>query len=205
MLIGGPYRGHGDLRPSWYRLSDLPDGPTQLYFNSSQHGIRRIAIYDSKIGSNDGDDDDRFQLPAPISRGPVRRSLGDNFYSGATLSGAVQVSVCRIKHAAHSYIAGLLLRYSNGDRVCLGEVCPASAGPWLEVGSSESFWVGTSEMVDLGPYVARIELDPPDDMGQLRWTKFPWKGKLDWWFTYSQSKLFHESGVETPGELNDMW
>lgn len=167
------------LKPTWHQVCGPLAGPTRVFFDHSltARGMGRCAMW--APGEPSG------QAP------PLLYANGSSwYYSDASLEGVVEITPCRWHEAgqqSHSKIIGLLLRYSNGSRACLGEFRLDCASTPLRVGDTEKLRLGFNLTHPLRlPYLAEIRFSPPpapsDWEPDEQWLEIPWKGTLQWWF-----------------------
>jgi hypothetical protein len=166
------------------QICSLPESPTRICFNHSLLGIHQLATEHPIFC--------RELAPLHTTISPILEWDGiDYFYSSATLKNDVEVTPCWGKQPNHSQVIGLLFRYSSGGRVCVGRFRVDHAGTTLEVGNSQNLYLGCRWMEHYYPYVASVELYPPS--ASLKWLNLPWMGKPEWWFSYKNCKLYHNS------------
>ena len=167
------------LKPTWHQVCGPLAGPTRVFFDHSltARGMGRCAMW--APGEPSG------QAP------PLLYANGSSwYYSDASLEGVVEITPCRWHEAgqqSHSKIIGLLLRYSNGSRACLGEFRLDCASTPLLVGDTEKLRLGFNLTHPLRlPYLAEIRFSPPpapsDWEPDEQWLEIPWKETLQWWF-----------------------
>lgn len=179
----------------WTRIFVAPEGPTQVYFNESPLGILRLAI------NSCSDHSATPPVPIPLPRYPERITMEDYFYTTATLDDVVEITPCRREFNHHSAITGLLIRYSNGNRACVGQFRLDCIGPVLEVGGSQKLHLGFARSHLNAPYLAEAALFPPSRREPYEWLDVPWEGRLEWWFSFWQTKIHHGS-QESPSLVN---
>lgn len=172
--------------PKWRPLCSLPGSPTRVFSNLSSRGVHWLAV-----------EEPVFRRPSPLllatsSPYPFSHGTADYFYSSA-----VEVTPCQRELATYSPIIGLLLRYADGQRACVGEFRMDCIGETLEVDASHRLHLGFARAKKIPPHVSKLELCHPQDGGSLRWLSVPWTGKLEWWFTYGHCKV-HHGGQESP-------
>lgn len=182
-------------QPSYYSFSilDKPGkGPSNIFFDESPHGIRELA----------------FESPAPIantrlrtlpeSRSPCPEStyLEDYFYTWARLDHVKEVSLCRSTTGPRAIVIGLLLHYPEGRRASVGQVRLDCQEAPMRVEGSEGMWLGFNT---LGfPRVDSIHFSRPSRAPDLVYLAIPWRGRLEWWFSHRQCKVYHDGQISPP-------
>ena len=193
----GPYGGSiARIVGPWLPVCSFTESPTRIYFNQSSEGVHLLAA--ERPMSHP-------ETPLLDSASPPRPEtypLKSCFHSEAALENVVQVTVCRSLRGGNWHIDGLLFRYSNGDRASVGQFRMDHAGTPLETDNSQNLHLGFGEGgIHTRPYVARIELGSPNEIGSLHWLCLPWMGKLKWWFTYNQCQVHHDRQASPPMRL----
>lgn len=122
--------------PKWRQLCSLPGSPTRVFFNLSFRGVHRLAV-----------EEPVFRRSSPLllaisSPYPFSHGTADYFYSSASLEHVVEVTPCQRELATYSPIIGLLLRYADGQRACVGEFRMDCIGETLEVDASHRLHLG---------------------------------------------------------------
>ncbi|KAK0745095.1 hypothetical protein B0T21DRAFT_97530 [Apiosordaria backusii] len=197
--IVGPTEAHPILQNSnlaelfpgaafeWVRLiGPLNEGQSvQMYFNLSERGIKVFATLQPNIAITPG--------PGPPEwlRSAYSTDHGSWFSESAWLINVVEIipfqkkasgSVKRVQGekpyfdawGSHSPIIGLVLVYSNGARVCLGQVRLDCATPPIDMRHVTTFYMAFRQ-ARRNPYLSEIRLSAPttpDDMATAwRWLK----------------------------------
>jgi hypothetical protein len=120
--------------------------------------------------------------------------LLERYFSSCRLEDVVELIPCRCRR--HEYcpvgmVTGMLVRYANGDRACVGSFRFDWAEASCEVGPGGRFWLGCSYEPKM--VVAVSNEAPP--LGYtydgLSWVEVPCEGKLEWWFWYYQNEVHH--------------
>lgn len=124
----------------------------------------------------------------PTSPAMKGEEKGERFFSTCRLSNVVEVTLCRSQGGYPDSIIGMLVKYANGDRACVG----AFRFDW----ASEPCQVGQAGTLDIGctqepRWVRDIQLEPPPVDSNLAWMTVPWSGRLEWWFSRKQSAVYH--------------
>lgn len=108
-------RGYTHYRPclTWHVLDRLGQNPTCIRYPASHHGVHMLAF--------------ETHMPEPddllVGMIPHRYAVpGEGFlYSEASLENVRAVTPCRGLVRGRQAVIGILLRYENGDRECLGQ------------------------------------------------------------------------------------
>jgi hypothetical protein len=169
--------------PTWHQVCGPLAGPTRVFFDHSLKapGMLRCAMWAPGEPSGQAP-------PMLLANGPSW------YYSDASLEDVVEITPCRWHEPgqqSHSKIIGLLLRYSNGSRACLGEFRLDCACTPLRVGDTEKLHLGfnmTPRPYPV-PYLAEIRFSSPPAPSDWeldeQWLEIPWKGILQWWFKHN--------------------
>lgn len=156
--------------------------PSRLYFDYDPQGIRLLAIQSTVTSP-------------PILRRSILHNqctLARYFYTAASLESITDIVPCLGGLQVDSPIVGLLLRYSDGRRACVGKARLDRLGPRIVVDASEVLFLGFARTARMRrQYVASVEVSKaPPDQGSLAWLGVPWKGRLEWWFTSAECFVF---------------
>ncbi len=173
---------NGRANAEWTYICSLPKDPTEIYYNLSPAGIRQLAVKQPTF-------DKEHRGMRLVTSSPNPGGLANYFYSSASLSQVVEITLCREEH---SLIAGLLFRYTDGHRASVGEFRMDCIGETLQVDPRRNLlYLGFAKAEKVLPHVARLELSLPREMGSLRWLRIPWRGTLDWWFCFRTCKVYY--------------
>jgi hypothetical protein len=131
----------------------------------------------------------RSFVPAspPIARDP---NSMNQFFSSCRLDNLVEVVPCRSRQvgAWAGSVMGLLFRYANGDRACVGSFRFDWAGETCEVGRTGRLYIGYGGKPKS---VRDISNEPPPVNMGLYWREVPLSGKLEWWSLLGEGKVYH--------------
>ncbi|KXX73655.1 putative tRNA sulfurtransferase [Madurella mycetomatis] len=130
------------------------------------------------------------QRPYPLSLIPQSRptTLARSFFSSCKLEDVAEVTLCRSRRRSPGGVIGLLVRYANGDRACVGSFrFDWASEPYL-VGKASRLYLGCSREPQ---WVKDVRLEPPADDGGLSWMAVPWSGTLEWWFSAKRCEVHH--------------
>lgn len=197
-----PLLGH--IRP-WHLLFKLPAKGTDYIFLG--------------LSSSSGENDivDRMAYsPSQAARIEQRQHHGPQtthsappqwieyswaYYTSAELSGVIEIIPCQLRHAGYSSIIGLLLRYSDGSRSCVGQCrLDCLSSPLAVDAPSPSLYLAFDRRRGHFHHLARIEIYPPKNRASLEWLDLPWHGLLEWWIGPRQVKI-HHLHQESPCQL----
>jgi hypothetical protein len=190
-MLVGPYPSPKLPKAKWFQVGSLSDTSSRIYFNYARRGIHLIAYGQLIVSTHP------LSLQRP-SCYPKGNTIGEYFFTTASLERVAHITICQRVMEATSPIVGLLLRYSNGDRSCVGEFRLDSANETIEVGTSETLSLGFAKTAHRYPYVARVQVCPPIETDSLVWLVLPWKGKLEWWFSSGQCRVYHDKQMSPP-------
>lgn len=115
--------------------------------------------------------------------------MEDYFFTSASLDDVITVTPCTSNQDGMLAIIGLLFSASNGRESCVGQIRRDSLGCPLDVDRSQRLWLGFS-MQKRQPRVVKV--DTFRSREELTWFDMPWAGVLEWWFSFRQSRLYHE-------------
>lgn len=151
-------------------------------------GLRRLAL----------------ETPSPdpgnlVPFGPQPSSLkpGTNFedwyHTWAILNDIRTIRPCYSRRGGIQIFIGLLFSDSDGCESCVGQIRHDCLGSAKTIDVSEKLWLGFQSMEDDQPCVVRVETcEPRQETKNIFWLDIPWRGKLEWWFSYTQCKVWHE-------------
>jgi hypothetical protein len=114
----------------------------------------------------------------------------DRYFSSCRLKNIVEVTPCRSppgQQYAEGAVIGMLVRYANGDRACVGAFrFDWAAGEALCI-QKLYLGYGQGRVMDVRNDMPAAD-DGPDG---LSWTEVPLEGKLEWWFSYDAAEVHH--------------
>ena len=158
-------------------LGKLDNEPSKLYFNKMD-GLYDVALEHNGEPRN-------LEQPPPLNPFPGSpHSIGDYFYSGASLENVKRITPC----ANGTTLIGILLEYADGTRAALGEVKLDCLMDLIDIDGSSRIWMRT-----IGPLqdflrgsnyngqtlFNEIEFTEPSTPG---YQAFEWRGSMGWWF-----------------------
>jgi hypothetical protein len=184
----------------------IPNSPSRVYFNGwDKLTIKgRVRLF--------GVEADTPVANPPIVESGYRPSWTsgrpqiniDNwypsFYTNCRLEDITEITCCVDNSASHRRIYGMLLRYTNGRRACVGQYRLNWASAPLTVNPSKPLTIGMSKTEEGFPYVIDVDLEGLSEPsavtipqmnvswseglapGSIRRMQIPWHGRLEWWF-----------------------
>ncbi|KAK2036466.1 hypothetical protein LZ31DRAFT_561119 [Colletotrichum somersetense] len=179
-VIVGPPLGMLSTTPPSLLALPCQQTSSHLFFEASRIGVRNIA-FDSPEPKKPLD----YTITLPK---PSNIPGSDYFYSTATLGGVNEITPCQARINGQTKVIGLLLRYSDGYRACLGQIRLDCLSTSLQVGSNWSMWLVFSKD-EHGCFVAGLTLSRPEK------DKLPCSlevcdlDDLDWWFYLQDCKV----------------
>lgn len=113
----------------------------------------------------------------------------ERHFSFCRLQNVAEVIPCRSppgQKYAEGAVIGMLVRYANGDRACVGAFRFDWAAEPCETGRTRKLYLGCGwgRVMDVGNHLPAAD-------GGLSWTEIPLEGKLEWWFTYDRAEVHH--------------
>lgn len=107
------------------------------------------------------------------------------------MQGITEIICCVDRMAGHRPVVGMLIRYGDGHRACLGQYRLDWAASPMEAEASTPLRIGIAKTTAGFPYVARVDFQGCDDGPSLEWLHVPRSGRLEWWFSPRQCKICH--------------
>ncbi|KAI1115064.1 hypothetical protein F5Y14DRAFT_144337 [Nemania sp. NC0429] len=187
LLLGPQPQPHS--RPCNWSLLHRSDGaPSRIFFDitSPRGGIHKLGFEAPEPVSSR----ELPLVPAPSSPYPESSSLDDYFYSSAPLENIVELTPCEATVAGRRSVIGLLFRYSDGHQACVGQFRLDCAATPMLVGSSTEMWL-SFDTNDGYPFVDAVGISCPPRPMSRTCLYLSWAGKLEWWFSYKQCKLYY--------------
>ena len=129
----------------------------------------------------------------PISSCPQTTYNELWFYSYCSMEDVVEINLCVDKTASHRPIVGMLLRYSNMHRACVGQFRLDWAHRPLQVNQAGRLHIGMKKTGKGHSYIADININSPTDRGSTTQFDIPWNGILEWSFSHRQCVLYYNS------------
>ncbi len=127
----------------------------------------------------------------PISSCPQTTYNEPWFYSFCSMEDVIEITLCIDKTACHRPIIGMLLRYRNEHRACVGQFRLDWVRKPIEVNQAEKLHIGIQKTKKGYPYVADINVHSPADRSSISWLDVSWNGFLEWSFSHRQCKLYY--------------
>ncbi|KPM34085.1 hypothetical protein AK830_g12489 [Neonectria ditissima] len=181
-------------------LTPARDG-TQIYFNVSDsvtEGLIRYLAFDG--------------VQSPVQR-PFPPSLVPNspffwtqsnepwFVSSCDMEGIVELTLCRDLSLTHKPILGILVKYENGHRDCLGQFRYDKLLERVRVDRTAELYIGSRRTARSFLYVVDVLTSPPADREELFWMEISRGGTMEWWSSLRHSVVRHTS---TKGQFTNM-
>lgn len=149
---------------------------------------------------------EQLMFPEPENMPPeidAREQL--SFFTFANLSGVVHVRPCYLALKDHDVIKGLLLVDKYGHRSSVGQIRPDKLSDSLDV-TGGVFHLGFVKGKS-GFQAVRVQNTAPDEEDGLFWLACPTYGRLEWWFSWRNSQVYHDGRTidedDPPGEPID--
>ncbi|KAI0426950.1 hypothetical protein F5Y09DRAFT_317545 [Xylaria sp. FL1042] len=178
----------------WTLLHTSNGNPSRIFFDVTPYGIHKLAFESPEPIQQDQSP----VIPIPLSPYPKLGSLDSYFYTFATLENVAEITPCEDKVAGKRSIIGLLFHYSDGTRACVGQFRLDCATTNLVIGTCPKLWL-SFDTNDARPYVNGIGVCPAPKPKSHDCLYISWHGKLEWWFTDNQCKLYYkdQSSMQT--------
>lgn len=177
-----------------YRTCELLDRPgagrSYLFFETSRRGVRHLAfetLHREPIVTPPS-----VPSPSSVPQYDVRETF---FYTWAILDSVRTVRPCYMPQDGIRIVTAFLFSDANGEESCVDQVRYGCLDSPKGVGNSEKLRLGFSLETWKSPRVIGIEMaDSFREVGNpgLHWFEVSWKGKLEWWFSYRQCRVYHE-------------
>lgn len=165
---------------TYERIAALSNELCKLFFDTHT-GIERLAIATTRPSSQTPP-----RLSTPLSLYPKSLSTEIFCYSATNLDSISEVRLCQVG----GIITGMLLSDSKGSQKSVGQIRLDALSPAVNPHESLGVWIAMVSLDHL-MNVSDIEFDPPVYKARS-WTKLPWKGSLEWWFSGKQCRIFHD-------------
>lgn len=200
----GSYILHPELRLQSQRIYATTNRPSRMYFNDWDPFCDDKWIKYLGVGGDTAETDiPKTQHKEYQYRNPYPHSLTPSspppytqynepwYYTNCRMEDALEITCCTDNTAPHKPIIGMLLRYSNGGRACVGQYRMDWALDTFTVNPSKALRIGFGKTRRNFLYVARTSLQglASPDLDSLTWVDIPWHGRLEWWFSQRQCKL----------------
>lgn len=127
---------------------------------------------------------------------PKCQPVEDYFHTWCILNRVTSIRPCNGLQGGDQAILGLLFSNADGTESCVGQIRRDCLGSSKKIDVSGRLWLGFS-LKNNEPRVVRVETFHSNvcqdaDASDLSWFVVPWHGKLEWWFSFRQSKVCHE-------------
>lgn len=185
----------------------MNDAPARLYFNECDpvHGetwIRYLGIDEETTRLGDSvagpvkDRPSRYP-PSLIPSFPPPYSQHDEFwqYTNCRMEDVQEITPCIDRSLEYRSVIGILLRYGDGRRACLGQYRLDWVETSMSVNHSQPLRIGFARSPARLPYVTTIRQDEgTNELEHVRWLEVQWRGKLEWWISQGQCRLDYSDG-----------
>ncbi|KAI0161801.1 hypothetical protein GGR52DRAFT_561172 [Hypoxylon sp. FL1284] len=193
ITIAGTHTTSMPPQYSWTHLCTLQNVPSQLFFESSNK--HPYGISDLGLETRPPTPKKAPVASVPSFPFPINSSVDRFFYSSASLVDVVGVRPCCLKRGEMSAIIGLILRDSDGFETAVGQVRLDTLQDSVQIDRSEKMTLEFSKNGRV-PYATGIHFAPMDHVvdansEQSVLLDVPWKGKIEWWFSERQCRVFH--------------
>lgn len=176
MVMFAPHiRNASQLGYEFRQLHAPPQLSSQIYF--ANHGLTASLTQISAIAFQQSQPSLTYFGNLPALE-PVHGCLSGWYYSSCRLSDVVEITPCR---KANGLIIGMLLRYSNDHRECVGQYHLDRTTRSLQV-SSKYLNIGLHAAGTGQQQVMELAVDTELFQASCAWKQIPWSGTLDWWF-----------------------
>lgn len=191
--LGPQHTGRWDFY-TWTLLDQPSEEPALVWFDQSKFGIHELAFETPTPQPNSLDP----TLVLPLSTFPESTSLRDYFYTSVLLNDVVNVALC--VHPSAKRITGLLFHRNNGDQACVGQIRLDCLQPPVQISRSAGLWLGFVS-TSLGVFVESAQLSRPRKTSSVQWFKVFFRGRLDWWFSVIQCKVYQDGRASPPTRM----
>ncbi|CRK19048.1 hypothetical protein BN1708_012501 [Verticillium longisporum] len=201
-VIFGGYILHPKIQLQFHCIYATTNHASRIYFHDWDplYDEQRIKYFGVDANTTETeislaqDQQHRTRYPpslTPSSPPPYTQYNEAWYYTNCRLEDVVEVTCCIDQSAPHQPIIGMLLRYGNRHRACVGQYRLDWALDTISVDRSKMLSIGLGRTKRRFLYVAELGLQRlgTTDSGSLSWMNIPWHGRLEWWFSQRQSKL----------------
>ncbi|RTE83744.1 hypothetical protein BHE90_001758 [Fusarium euwallaceae] len=170
---------------------------SRIYFNKVGPENEPSVLY---IASDEAFEPPIQRLPpqrAPAMTGsPFDRDENPWFTSRCNLDGVKEVTLCRDVSQSHRPVIGMLVKYTDGHRECLGQFRFDRALETIQADQSGGLHISLQGIEDEDSMsVADVRSFPLGDPSPCpeneSWVETPWSGTLEWKFRREDCKVLH--------------
>ncbi|SPO01888.1 uncharacterized protein DNG_04561 [Cephalotrichum gorgonifer] len=180
-----------------HRLFATTGEPSRIYVNEwGRRSVNRFIEFIAVESNAESDDwvqeDHRSDYPRSLMRDspPAGTLEGEALcYSHCRMEDVAEITLCVGRISGIKAVIGLLLRYNNGRRSCLGRYRLDWTLAPVRVDPARMLRIGMGQTDDELPYVAEVGVGGVSGPESLTWVDVPWKGRLVWWFAHSHCRL----------------
>ncbi|KAI1500052.1 hypothetical protein F5X99DRAFT_430004 [Biscogniauxia marginata] len=166
------------------RVYSPPETPTRIFFNTwdslqDEKEIKFLAYSNPEPPA---------PRPLPISAIPIWPVQNTRYnelwyYSSCAMRGITEITLCVNRNLPHKPITGMLLRYEDGHKACVGQMRLDWTLRPIVVGQAGKLRIGSLRTEKRFLYVAIISVRERVDRDDCSWLDVPWHGTLEWWFS----------------------
>lgn len=164
------------------RMHTPPQTKSRIYFNAwdslPEKEVRYLAFQGTEVPTVRN-----YPEPLlPTMPGPYTTSNEPWFFSTCNIRGSTEITLCKDASLGHTPIIGMLLRYADDHRACVGQFRFDMALETIRVEQDMVLYLGSRRTTKLYLYVAEVTVCPPFDP-DLTWINIPWERSLEWWWS----------------------
>lgn len=187
MVLGPHPQSFWEEFCNWTLLHESDGAPSRIFFDIAPSGIHKLGFESPPPGGETS----LPTLPTPLSSYPESTSLDDYFYTSAPLENIVEITLCDGTILGRRSIIGLLFRYSDGTRTCVGQFRTDRPTMRLAVNKSTKMWL-SFDTEDGYPFVDSVGVCRSPKPMSRTCLYISWVGRLEWWFSYKQCKVYYQ-------------
>ncbi|UNI23928.1 hypothetical protein JDV02_009718 [Purpureocillium takamizusanense] len=200
----GCYMVHPKFQLQFHLIYSTTRRPSRVYFNEwdpfeDEKRLKYIGIESDATGTNKAIkqrlETSTSMCPLPLTSTPPPYTQYNEpwYYTYCMLENVVEIACCVDRTISHRPIIGMLMYYGDGHRACIGQYRLDWVVDRFSVDPAMLLRIGLAKTRRNLPYVVRICLRKPAATvsGPISWMDVPWQGKLEWWFSQRQCRLYH--------------
>lgn len=208
-VLFGRWIVHPKFRIQYHLVYSTTNCPSRIYFNEwdpfedekcvKYMGIESDATHTDRV-TNRGLETSESMCPlslATTSQPPYTQYNEPWYYTNCMLENVVEIACCVDGTVSHRPIIGMMVHYGDGHRACIGQCRLDWVLDKSPADPSRLLRIGLAKTRKNFRYVARITLGNPAApvSDSLSWMDVPWHGKLEWWFSQRQCRLYHWDSI----------
>ncbi|KYK60914.1 hypothetical protein DCS_02054 [Drechmeria coniospora] len=204
-VLFGSYMLHPEVPLQLCRVYATANRPSRVYFDDwdpfwDAKRIKHLAFVGDGLDARGTQTADRISSWKPYppslmaaSPPPYTQYNEPWYYTNCRLENATEITCCADETASHKPIIGILVRYRDGSRSCLGQHRTDREQHTSTVHPATPLRIGLGKTKRKLPFVKKISTQDPSrpEVGSLSWISIPWRGRLEWWFSQRQCKICH--------------